>query len=266
MTTVLDIIHFIEELTGHPLNRDEGVQHGSADRVVDKLLVTWMATAPAIARAGETGCQLVLCHESLYFPYDAYIRTDNPVGWQDWPTNRGRRELLTHYDLTLLRAHGSLDEVCIFDDFAALLGLGAPVDAEGLTKIYEITPQPLGDLVAVVAAKMNLPTLRYTAPKGTEQVVHRIGLPWGGLGLFVNVGYQQRCIERGCDVLIGGESDSYGFHFANELGIPFIETGHEYSENPGLTHWVMMLEKRFPEVDVVYYDCEPAYTWWNKDR
>lgn len=264
MTTTNDISAYIQELTGHPLNRDEGVQHGSGDQAISKVLVTWMATAPAIARAAATGCQLVLCHESLYFPYDAYIRSDNPNGWEDWPTNRQRRELLDQHNLVLLRAHGSLDEVCIFDDFATLLGLGQSVGGRGYNKVFEIEPISLADLIDHAARAMQLSTLRYTAPHGLGQIVHRVGLPWGGLGLFVNVSYQQECIARGCDVLIGGESDSYGLHFANELGIPFIETGHEYSENPGLAHWVLMLEKRFPELAVEYYDCKPAYDWWNK--
>jgi len=264
MSTTNQIISYIEELTGHQLNRDEGVQHGSGDRDITQALVTWMATAASITRAGETGCQLVVCHESLYFPYDAYIRSDNPAGWESWPTNQQRRELLDKYDLVLLRAHGSLDEICIFDDFAALLGLGKPVEVQGLVKIYEITPQPLEELISSVASRMQLDTLRYTAPRGMDTLVHRVGLPWGGLGLFTNVSYQEQCIARNCDVLIGGESDSYGLHFASELGVPFIETGHEYSENPGLAHWVLMLEKRFPELAVEYYDCRPAYSWWNK--
>lgn len=264
MISTNDIVAYIQELSGHPLNRDEGIQHGSGSDPIGKALVTWMATAPALAQAGATSCQLVLCHESLYFPYDAAVRSDNPRGWEQWPTNRQRRELLERHNLVLLRAHGSLDEICIFDDFAALLNLGSPVEAEGYDKIYEITPQPLQQLVRSVASLMNLDAMRVTSPRGMGQIVHRVGLPWGGLGLFVNVSYQQQCIARQCDVLIGGESDSYGLHFANELGIPFIETGHEVSENPGLAHWVLMLEKRFPELEVVFYDCEPAYSWWSK--
>ncbi|MHB1357400.1 MAG: hypothetical protein ACYCZF_15645, partial [Anaerolineae bacterium] len=136
MTTTNDIIAYIEALSGHPLNSDESIQHGLGSEPVSKVLVTWMATAPSIEQAGKLGCQLVICHESLYFPYNAAIRADNPVGWELWPTNRQRRELLDSYNLTLLRAHGSLDEICIFDDFAALLNLGAPVEGEGYNKIY----------------------------------------------------------------------------------------------------------------------------------
>ena len=48
-----------------------------------------------------------------------------------------------------------------------------------------------------------------------------VGLPWGGLGLFVNVGYQQALVARDCDVFIAGESDNLGFRFAVESGVSF---------------------------------------------
>jgi len=166
---------------------------------------------------------------------------------------------LEEHDLTLVRIHGSLDEICIYDDFVALLGLGHPVAERGLAKVYEIQPSPLSALVERVKERTGMPSLRVSCPKGMEQIVHRVGLPWGGLGLFVNVTYQQRLIEMGCDVLIAGESDNYGFRFSAELGIPMIETGHEISENPGLEHFARMLQSRFPELDVAFYECEPAW-------
>ncbi len=257
--TAQTVIDYITGLTGHALNRDEGVQHGSAANEVRRILVTWMATTDALSHAGRVGCELVLAHESLYYPYDAAVRSDNPPGWKDWPTNRRRRELLNRYHLTLLRAHGSLDEICIFDDFAALLGLGQPAQANGLAKVYEIAPCTLAELVARVKERMGMQAVRVSAPKGMDQLVHRVGLPWGGLGLFVNVRYQQRLIEMGADVFIAGESDDYGFRFAAECGIPMIETAHDLSENPGLRHFAQMLQGRFPEVQVGFYENAPAW-------
>jgi putative NIF3 family GTP cyclohydrolase 1 type 2 len=259
MVTTQSIISWIEELSGHPLNHDEGVQHGSAEREVKRALVSWMATADALSRAGQEGCDLFLAHESLYYPYDAYVRQDNPAGWENWQINRQRRELLDQYDLVLLRAHGSLDEICIFDDAVALLELGQPVKALGLAKVYGIAPCPLSELVARVKRCTGMAAVRVSAPKGMEQVVHRVGVPWGGLGLFVNVGYQRRVIEMGCDVLIAGESDDYGFRFSAECGIPMIETGHEISENPGLAHFARMLQERFPEIEAKFHECPPSW-------
>ncbi len=259
MITTLDVIAAIERLSGHPLNRDEGVHHGPAERPISRALVCWMATPDALAAAAEQHCDMVIAHESLYYPYDAVNRQDNPHGWQDWPTNRQRRELLERHNLVLLRAHGSADDICIFDDFAALLDLGAPVLADGLHKVYEIEPCTLGALVEEVKRRTGMPAVRVAAPRGIDQVVRRVGLPWGGLGLFVNVGYQQRVIEMGCDVLIAGEADNYGFRFCAELGIPMIETGHEISENPGLEHFAQLLRTQRPELDVVFYACPPAW-------
>lgn len=259
-TTVASILAYVEGLCGHPPSRDEGVKHGDARRAVRRVLVTWMATADALARAGALGCDLVLAHESLYYPYNATDREDNPVGWAEWPTNRRRRELLERHNLVLARVHGSLDEICIYDDFAALLGLGEPVAAEDLAKVYEVAPCTVAQLVERVRGATGMAALRVSAPRGPGQAVRRIGLPWGGLGLFVNVAYQERLIELGCDAFIAGESDDYGFRFCAECGIPMIETSHVGSENPGLERFAAMLRGRCPELDVHYYACPPAWT------
>ena len=55
--------------------------------------------------------------------------------------------------------------------------------------------------------------------------VRRIGIPWGGLALFVNVEFMQRILRHKPDVLIGGETDSYGLFFAIDSGVPLIEVG-----------------------------------------
>ncbi len=254
------IIAHIERLSGHPLNHDEGVHHGDPERPVQRVLVTWMATADALRYAGEHGDDLVICHESAFYPYDVVILEDAPEDWQSWPTNRQRLDLLTQHDLVLMRAHGSVDDICIFDDFAAVLGLGEPTEySEDLAKVYDIEPCTLSELVQRVKVATGMDAVRLSAPRGLDQVVRRVGLPWGGLGLFVNVRYQQRLIALGCDVMIAGESDNYGFRFGAELGIPMIETGHEISENPGLEHFARMLQEHFTELRVTFYTCEPAW-------
>jgi len=259
VTTTRDVIAWVEDLTGHSLNRDEGVHCGDAVRPLRGVLVCWMATREALEAAAREGCDLVLTHESLYYPYNAAVSSENPPGWEDWPTNRLRRGLLESHGMTLLRVHGSADEATIYDDFASLLGLGSPAVADGLARGYDIAPCPLQALVERVKRCIGLERLRVSAPQGMDQVVHRIGLPWGGLGLFVNVGYQQRLIAMGCDAFIGGESDDYGMRFGADLGIPFIETGHSVSENPGLRRLRDLLATRFAGLKVTYYECLPAW-------
>ena len=78
MVTIQQVIATVERLAGHPLHRDEGLQHGTVDRVVEQVLVCWMATPDALAHAAALGAALVIAHESLYYPYDAAVRSDNP--------------------------------------------------------------------------------------------------------------------------------------------------------------------------------------------
>ena len=157
---------------------------------------------------------------------NATDRADNP------PAGSGRNRpprALERHGLTLLRVHGSLDEIAIFDDFAALLGLGAPAQAEGLAKVYDIPPCTVAALVARVKERTGLRALRVSAPRRMDQTVRRVGLPWGGLGLSVNVAYQERLVEMGCDALIAGESDDMAF--AGAAPASLIETSHVFSEN-----------------------------------
>jgi len=256
-----DVIAFVTEAVGHELHSDEGVQYGFADSPVGHVLVCWMATKEALSAAAKVGADLVIGHESLYYPYNAINRTDGPAGWQDWPVNRGRRLLLDEHGLTFARLHGSLDDLCIFDIFAEKLGLGEPEAADHLAKVYKIAPCTLGELVERVKTRMGMKPLRVSAPGGLGQQVSRVGLPWGGLGLFVNVGYQQKLLEMGCDVLIAGESDSYGFRLSGECGVPMIETSHEDSENPGLRRFCELLRARFPDVQVTFYEVPRPWGW-----
>ena len=260
MATAGDIFRYVETLTGHPIMADEGVQHGPADRAVSDVTLCWMADPSAIEAAGASHSDLLIGHESLYYPYDVVNSAAPPPDWQDWQTNRQRAALLDRYDLTFLRLHGSLDEVCIFDDFAAQLDLGTPVTVDGLVKIYEIEECTLAQLIGRVKDKMGMATLRVSQPETMRRRIRRVGLPWGGLGLFVNVAYQQRLIEQGCDAFIAGESDNYGFRFSAECGIPMIETSHEISENPGLRHFAGMIADAFPAVRVHFFENSCAWS------
>jgi putative NIF3 family GTP cyclohydrolase 1 type 2 len=254
MTTINEIIDLVQTTTGHPLNRDEGIQFGTQDRSVQRVTVSWMATPEAIQSAGTAGHELLIAHESVYYPYDVLNIQNPPPDWREWKVNKQRTELLDKYDLSCLRLHGSVDEICIFDVFAHQLKLGTPVHTAGLIKVFEIPACSLRILIQRVKENLEMDSLRIAGIQDLDQKVSRIGLPWGGLGLFVNVGYQQQLIELNCDVFIAGESDSYGFRFAAEAGIPMIETGHEISENPGLRQFTQFLTQHFPSVDFTFYE------------
>ena len=261
MVMIKDIEKMVERMTGNPLGGDEGVHYGVADKEVSKMTVCWMATPDAIRHSGERGDDLILCHESLYQPYGANYKKDVVPGWEKWRVNVQRDELLDEYGLSCMRIHGSADRICIFDVFAEDLGLGDPVATiDSVRKVYEIPECSLGDLVERVKKVFNMPSLRVALAGDLDQKVKRIGLPWGGLGLFVNVSYQQFLVEHECDVFIAGESDNYGLRFAQECGISMIETSHEISENNGLRKFAAIIADEFPGLDVEFYENSCVWT------
>ena len=273
MTTIKDITTYVERLTNDPLNRDEGVHHGSIDAEVTSVLVCWMATSEAIEEAGRSGADLLLAHESLYYPYDAAVRDDVPEGWREWRANKTRRKLLDEHGLTFLRVHGSMDEMTILTDFAELLGLGEPVCQDGpvgsttlsgrrgKVRVYEIEECTYGELIGRVKKRTGMDRLRVSFGGDLDRKVRRIGLAWGGLGLYTNVAYQERLLERGVDVLVAGETDNYGFRFPAEWNVPMIETSHETSENPGIRRFSEMLATEFPDLRVHFYENERVWDW-----
>ena len=255
MVSIKNITDFVERLTGSPLNGDEGVHYGALERDIHSLTVCWMATPEAIRHSGEKGDDLILCHESLIQPYGANYKKEIPPGWERWKVNTQRTDLLDEYDLSCLRVHGSADRICIYDTFAEDLRLGKPVfEAAQTKKVYEIPKSTLGDLIEHVKKTFNMPKVRVTLGENLDMEVSRVGIPWGGLGLFVNVGYQQFLVEHDCDVFIAGEADNMGFRFALECGIPMIETSHEVSENNGLRKFTQLIAEEFPALDVDFFE------------
>ena len=153
-----------------------------------------------------------------------------------------------------------MDDITILDCCAELLGLGTPVVSKpNWVKIYEIPPIGIASLVDRVKKAVRMDRLRVAIPEGFTGTVHRVGLPWGGMGLFVNTGYLQSLIAEKVDVLIGGETDTFGFRFATENGIPFIETGHEVSENSGIRRFADMVRNDLG-IETVYHPMQTVWT------
>jgi putative NIF3 family GTP cyclohydrolase 1 type 2 len=254
--TIKDFHQYILKLKqsiGGPgsLNGDEGLLLGSPETEIKGVLTCWMATVDALQKAGAAGCNLVLCHEVLYFcPFFA------AGGFQPqhltWRANRRRVVAAERQGLSVFRLHGSLDLICIYDDFAEALGIKGVKRGAGWDRVFPMEETTVGELVGRVKRAFHLDRVRMTG--NLDQRVRCAGLPWGGLALDSNVGYMQRCIELGADVFIAGEADEYGFTFAADAGIPLIETGHFVSESIGIVNFAGRLQRDFPGLRTVGYE------------
>lgn len=254
---VWDILKFTTGLQTYD-QRDEGLVYGNCGAQVKKLMVCWMVTREALRCAVEQGVDAIITHEAVFFPKDAYTAGNN-LDFLSWKCNRERCQWMDTGRLSVIRAHMSVDYFCIFDDFAALLGLGEPlVDEPGLVRVYDGKGLPFAEYLDRVKKAFGLQTVRAT-PCALQKPMWRIGLPWGGLGLSNNARYMEKLVEQDCDLFLAGETDNYGLQFAVDSGVAMIETGHELSENPGLRHFAQVIQEKFPQLQVVFHNVEPAF-------
>ena len=224
---------------------------GDPSRPISGITVCWMPSAVNIQAAAAAGHELLIHHEALLYPYP--FDHHQPLSALHWNTNYQRLTALGQAGLVATRLHETLDHLFIFDAFAEQLGL-TRVLAQGDEyhhRVFGISPVHYSDLVRQVQMAAGMAALRATRVQ-PNRIVRRVGMPWGGLGLFVNVSYMQRLIELvpDIDVMIVGETDNYGFRFCAEIGIDVIETSHEISENQGLGQFSKALKKQFSSLDI----------------
>lgn len=232
------------------LNPDEGLLLGSPEAEVKGVLTAWMGTVEALEKAGAAGCNLAVVHETFYFHPREFAGNFQPQHLT-WRANRRRIEAAERNGLSVFRLHGTLDLICIYDDFALALGIQDVKPNAGWDRVFPIPETTVGELAGRVKRLFRLERVRMSGDPGRR--VRCAGLPWGGLALDSNLSYMQRCIELGADVLIAGEADEYGFTFAADAGIPLIETGHFVSESLGMTHFARRLAQDFPGLKTIGY-------------
>lgn len=256
--TAGEVAAYVESLVERPGPEDRFLW-GDAGQECTGVLVTWMATLEAIAEAATSGCNLIICHESLHFPYEHI----NPglEHYTTWTVNRLRLTALAKQDLVVYRSHNTLDRFCILRDFTDLLGLTEQIyssDNPYYLQVFAIPPCTLGDLAEEVKRRVGMPVIRVAGDP--KQLVSKVACPWGGVGLSLNMSAIEAMIAAGADVLIAGECDEYAMRYALDAGVPMIETSHAGSENPGLKHFAEHLSRTFPDLNVVYHEVPGAWT------
>ena len=223
-----------------------------------------MATTDALLAAEEAGAQVVIPHETLYLRPngDSTVEFIADQPWAERPVNQRRREIIERANLTVVRFHGTVDVICVFDVFAELLGLDDVAAGEGCARILRIPPTPFRDLIERVKKAVGMEHVRVACrDEDMHKLVERVGLPWGGMGLGVNMGYQAGLIKKGCDAFISGEMDAGAFIHACEGGVPCIETSHEASEIPGIVRFTEILRKEHPNIRFDHFDNGICWRW-----
>jgi len=259
--TTLDIREYLLSNSPwvNPKRTVDTVKIGDPTRLVRKAGVCWMPSVWDIRAAHEAGCDLLVCHEPIFWHHSAA-----EDAWRDVEPGFSKRLLLQRTGLVVLRAHDSWDNwpgIGIRDSWARTLGLtrrlreGSRGHYHGM---YDIPPQTLRRFAQHVAER----TRRFGEDSvqvigDPDRVVRRPSL---GVGCIVP---DIELVEMGSDVLImcyDGASYWASRERLAEMGVALITVEHGTSEMPGIENLCRHLAEKFPAIEFQYFAEHPR-TW-----
>jgi putative NIF3 family GTP cyclohydrolase 1 type 2 len=233
--------------SGH-LCREEGVLFGRGDGSTPDVLVTWMATVAAISNAISEGCGIIVCHEALTL-HDYFA---NASSLQPWTADRARLALLSEHDITVIRAHSTVDPTHVVPAFWLAIGLLRPLKQGNVWSFHVEKPIRLQDLAKRASVGLGMQGLRVTGD--LDRQVRRIGTMVGGLGLDRHLlSWEQHLMPLRVEAIIAGETNDFAQRFSIDSGIALIETAHSASEEPGLRALAQDIRAAFPSAKVVFH-------------
>lgn len=255
MTTVADILNFVETLAPRELKMDwdnVGLNCGRRSAPVRKILLALDPFEHVCQEAVQWGADLLVTHHPLIF-------RPLPMVTDDAAITRGLMELIRH-DISHICAHTNLD--CapggVNDALAAVLGLENPQPLGaygGMMRCGEVPQQSLETFLSFVKEKLHCDGLRYC---DGGKPVHKVAVGGGSCsdGLYDT-------ILAGCDTFVTSDVKYNGFWDAKEQGLNLIDAGHFHTENPVISVLASKIAAQFPDVEVkiseTHADCMKYY-------
>jgi len=262
MTTVSDVLHFIETLAPRSMKEswdNVGLNCGHMDQPVTKILVALDPFTHVCREAKEIGADLLITHHALIWK-PGFITDQN---------SQGRNTLfLIENGIAHINAHTNLDQAPggVNDVLAEKLGLTnirltnpQGTDSEGrewgLIRCGDVEEQSLEAFLSRVKTALHCDGLRYCdGGKPVRKVAVGGGSCSGGM---------QEVAAAGCDTFVTADVKYNGFWDAQELGLSLIDAGHFHTENPVVAVLAEKIAAAFPEISVEisksHNDCAKFY-------
>lgn len=221
---------------------------GGPDVVVKKIGVAWMPYVWAIEQALAEGCNMLVCHEPVY-----YNHTDKDDMVFLFEVTREKKKLIESSGLVIYRCHDVWDRVegiGIPSAWAEFLGFSKLVNRSTFCHIYEVPEIAAGDLARQVAGKLaafGQDAVQFIGP--ADKKVRRVGIGTGAVTPFREMAGRLEadlaiCTDDGFTLWSDGT-------MAIDMGFPVILTNHACSEEPGVRRLAEALARAFPAVPVV---------------
>ena len=241
-----EVINIIDEIAPFALAEkwdNSGLQVGSFDKIIKKILVALDPTFEAVCRASSSDAQLLITHHPLLFRDVVCIDPDTYPGDV---INEAIKK-----DIAIIAAHTNLDSarMGISHLLAQKIGL---VDVEVLEPkafhgkegygfgVIGNLPESVDLLSAsrIIKNSMGIDAVKVTG--SNESTVQRIAVVGGSGRDYIEIAAQ-----KNADLLITGDIGHHNALTAKTLNINLIDAGHYATERAALTGFIKNLEDMF---------------------
>lgn len=217
-----------------------GLQVGSLNKKVKKVLVTLDVTKEVVIEAVTLKADLIISHHPLIFKPINNVLIESPRGWminQMIKHDIALYSMHTNYDL----ADGGMNDV-----LSELLGIQNPklLDSiDGIGRYGEIEPMCIMDFIKKIKSVLNVEHVRLIG--SLDKIVRIVGVS-GGSGSN-HVGQAKRL---NCDVYLTGDVTYHTALDCIQMGLNVIDVGH-YAEKVFKKAIAEELIGKFPEIETV---------------
>ncbi|RIX49380.1 transcriptional regulator [Paenibacillus nanensis] len=260
--TVQEVIEKLIEPAGLRLESTvDTLKSGRLDAQVGKAAVAFTATYTVIRQAVEAGADLLVTHEPTYFNH-----LDDSSWFSEDPVYAKKRKLIEESGIAIFRLH---DYIHRYRPDGILIGMlrklewesFADADNPKLLSLPDEESHTVGTVVQHLKSKLQLDSVQVAG--NPEMPVKRLALLPGAPGGRA----QMQAIGRnGVDLLIAGETSEWETNEyvrdAIDMGMAkaLILTGHQKSEEAGMTTVMEVLRAAFPDLPVQFIDSPAAVT------
>jgi dinuclear metal center YbgI/SA1388 family protein len=222
---------------------NSGLQVGSLDQIIKKILVALDPTYEAVSRAASADAQLLITHHPLLF------RAVSCIDLNIYPGDVIREAIKR--DVAIVAVHTNLD--------SARMGISYSLARDiGLTGVDVLEPRVLNGeegygigLVGNLAGPVKLLSVsrlikyalginRVKVIGPDESVIERIAIVGGSGGDYIEM-----AVQKNADLLITGDIGHHDALKAKTMNINVIDAGHFSTERAALTGFIKNLEEIF---------------------
>ncbi|NLD35572.1 MAG: Nif3-like dinuclear metal center hexameric protein [Desulfatiglans sp.] len=239
------VIDIIDEIAPFSLAEEwdnPGLQIGSPDMDISKILVALDPTMETLKMAVSVNSQLIITHHPLLFHSISHIDL------KSFPGNFINEAIKNN--ISVIAAHTNLDNAKMGINQILAIKLGLTdweiLEPKGLNGMagygigiigYLGEPVDLYSYAMKVKECLNTKTVRVTGP---DDVRIRCVASVGGSGRD----YIAKAKEKGADLIVTGDIGHHDALNARALGINVIDAGHFYTERAALTGFIDQIRER----------------------